>query len=81
MSRRGPCLKEPEPTMEPRNPDPGATCALPPPGPPPARGLWAWVWVAVALHLALGAAFWFVCDDAYISWRYAANLVAGEGLT
>lgn len=66
--------------MEPQDPAPGATCALPPPSRPAAPGVRAWVGLAVALHLALGAAFWFVCDDAYISWRYAANLLAGEGL-
>ena len=28
----------------------------------------------------LTARFWFVCDDAYISFRYAQNLARGEGM-
>ena len=44
--------------MEPQDPAPGATCALPPPSRPAAPGVRAWVGLAVALHLALGAAFW-----------------------
>jgi arabinofuranosyltransferase len=41
-------------------------------------------WAALAaLAAALGALagrFWFVCDDAYISFRYARHLAAGRGL-
>ena len=33
----------------------------------------------LALYLALAVTFWFVCDDAYISYRYAENWAAGEG--
>jgi arabinofuranosyltransferase len=43
---------------------------------------WSAVFVA-AVILAIGAAhiayLWFVCDDAYISYRYAANLAHGLG--
>ncbi|MFN9785996.1 MAG: hypothetical protein ACK57N_05405 [Planctomycetia bacterium] len=41
------------------------------------------LWVGfcvVALYLAHAASWWFVCDDAYISFRYARNLVEGLGL-
>ncbi|UCG34224.1 MAG: hypothetical protein JSU68_06225 [Phycisphaerales bacterium] len=34
----------------------------------------------LAAYLALALRFRFVCDDAYISFRYARNLVAGLGL-
>src|SRR3954469_18824636 len=30
--------------------------------------------------LAAAGAFWFVCDDAYISFRYARHLAGGHGL-
>ena len=61
-------------------PPTGASCASPHPRRPMAARLGAWVTVAVLAHLALASAFWFVCDDAYISWRYGANLAAGHGL-
>ena len=35
---------------------------------------------AVATYAALAWSFWFVCDDAYISFRYAKNLADGHGL-
>ena len=35
--------------------------------------------IAVA-WLAGALAFWFVCDDAYISFRYAKNWAAGHGV-
>ena len=42
---------------------------------------WKPVWVAIALILSLAHIryLWFVCDDAFISFRYAANLAAGLG--
>lgn len=44
----------------------------------------AWTWAALALLFALGMArAWqlaWICDDAFISLRYADNLVAGHGL-
>ncbi|PIV81991.1 hypothetical protein COW53_01325, partial [bacterium CG17_big_fil_post_rev_8_21_14_2_50_64_8] len=43
-------------------------------------GLWTWSLLAVVLFLAHAASFGFVVDDAFISFRYAANLVAGHGL-
>jgi hypothetical protein len=36
--------------------------------------------LALVPYLALVARFDFVCDDAYISFRYARNLTRGEGL-
>lgn len=42
----------------------------------PCRWLVA-AWVAALLG---AVAFWFVCDDAYIAFTYARNLVAGHGL-
>ena len=41
-----------------------------------------WYAAAIALvpFLALVWRFDFVCDDAYISYRYAFNLALGEGL-
>ena len=43
----------------------------------PAAPLLAGVGVAYAL---LVARFWFVCDDAWISFRYARHLAEGVGL-
>ncbi len=43
----------------------------------------AWVpaWLALAAAFALLVrASWFLCDDAFISFRYARNLVEGHGL-
>lgn len=37
-------------------------------------------WIALPFYLALVARFAFVCDDAYISFRYARHLVEGKGL-
>lgn len=34
----------------------------------------------LALYVALASHFWFVCDDAFISFRYARNLANGYGL-
>lgn len=34
----------------------------------------------VLLHLALSWHFWWLCDDAFISFRYARNLAEGSGL-
>ncbi len=34
-----------------------------------------------ALWLVLVSQFWFLCDDAYISFRYARNLAQGLGIT
>jgi arabinofuranosyltransferase len=36
---------------------------------------------ALAIWVALAARLWFVCDDAFISFRYAKNLAHGHGLT
>ena len=35
---------------------------------------------AVALFVALAWRFWFTCDDAYITFRYARNLARGYGI-
>lgn len=34
----------------------------------------------IALPVVWGLAYWFVCDDAFISFRYARNLLHGDGL-
>lgn len=34
----------------------------------------------IALPVAWGLAYWFVCDDAFISFRYVRNLLHGDGL-
>jgi len=47
----------------------------------PGRRLAAVIAAALAVHLALAARFDFVCDDAYISFRYARHLAEGSGLT
>lgn len=47
----------------------------------PRRRLLAIVAAALAVHLALAWRFDFVCDDAYISFRYARHLAEGRGLT
>lgn len=50
--------------------------------PPSNRGRLTWP-VAAALTvlcLAHAARWWFVCDDAYISFRYARHLAEGHGL-
>ncbi len=36
--------------------------------------------VVLSAHAALVLKFWWVTDDAYISFRYARNLALGEGL-
>ena len=41
---------------------------------------WAALTAAFAIHIALAARLWFVCDDAYITFRYARNLANGMGL-
>ena len=43
----------------------------------PKRWLFPLLWLPYAL---LAGRFWFVCDDAYISFRYARNLSHGLGL-
>ncbi|MCP4292411.1 MAG: hypothetical protein GY780_11335 [bacterium] len=46
-----------------------------------ARGPWLmWTAAALALMLLHGLSFRFVIDDAFISFRYAQNLVDGHGL-
>jgi arabinofuranosyltransferase len=44
---------------------------------------WTWLVLAmiVAVHARVAAAFGFVCDDAWISFRYARHLAEGRGLT
>jgi arabinofuranosyltransferase len=45
------------------------------------RGRLLLVWAGLALPYAfLVRRFWFVCDDAFISFRYARNWAAGDGL-
>lgn len=34
----------------------------------------------LAVYAVLARTLWFVCDDAYISFRYARNLIRGDGL-
>ncbi len=48
---------------------------------PPARSFLDFVlpWGAVAAFAVLAGAFWFICDDALISFRYARNWQAGLG--
>lgn len=36
--------------------------------------------VLIGAALLLAARFWFVCDDAYITFRYAKNWATGQGL-
>ena len=36
---------------------------------------------AAVVYAALASRSWWLCDDAFISFRYARNLVAGHGLT
>jgi arabinofuranosyltransferase len=58
-----------------------ATQASPTTTAAPTGRLPAWVGLGVlALYLLHAASWWFVCDDAYISFRYARNLVEGAGL-
>lgn len=45
---------------------------------PIAVGLITALWVPYAL---LAARYWFLCDDAFISFRYAKHLARGRGLT
>ncbi len=44
------------------------------------RGRWPWVALVLA-QLALVRAWTFVCDDAWITFRYGRNLVRGDGLS
>ncbi len=46
----------------------------------PGRAVWIGAAAALVLLLAHGLVFRFVIDDAFISLRYARNLVAGQGL-
>jgi hypothetical protein len=40
-----------------------------------------WIFIAALVpYIILSASFWFVTDDAFISFRYARNLSDGEGL-
>ena len=54
--------------------------------PPKSQGAAEWRRLAPALAAALAAYAWlalcfdFVCDDAYISFRYARHLASGMGL-
>ncbi|MEE8467302.1 MAG: hypothetical protein V3T22_02545, partial [Planctomycetota bacterium] len=50
--------------------------------PTPLAGRWRWAALAVALcpWLWLAWRFNFLCDDAYITFRYARNLAEGRGL-
>lgn len=41
---------------------------------------WGWQLLALGIFLPLVAHFWFLCDDAYISFRYGRNLAEGFGL-
>lgn len=67
--------------MEPaaRKPNPADSRAFPPVVP---RSVAAWVAcaAAAAVHAALAWRFRWLCDDAYISFRYARNLARGLGL-
>lgn len=56
---------------------PTPSTAPPSPAPPNTR-LWQVGGLAVFLPLVFG--FWFLCDDAYISFRYGRNLTEGFGL-
>jgi hypothetical protein len=49
---------------------------------PPRRSaaLWAALLAALALLVAHSLYYWFLTDDAYISFRYARNLAEGQGL-
>ena len=48
---------------------------------PVARRPWLWIAaLSAALFLLLAARLDFLCDDAYISFRYARNLARGDGL-
>ena len=47
---------------------------------PSRTGAAAWALLALALLLVHGLSFHFVVDDAFISFRYAQNLVDGHGL-
>ncbi|MEW5876376.1 MAG: hypothetical protein AB1752_14515 [Candidatus Zixiibacteriota bacterium] len=50
------------------------------PAPIPRQSLPLWI-IAIAALLALHIrALWFICDDAFISFRYARSLVFGHGL-
>ena len=35
----------------------------------------------ILIHLLLAQYYQFICDDAYISFRYAKNMALGHGLT
>ena len=50
------------------------------PSPPRAARLPVWTWLALAPWAILAARFWFVTDDAYITFRYARNWAEGFGL-
>ncbi len=39
-----------------------------------------WMALPILALVAWSTIYWFVCDDAYISFRYARNLLRGDGL-
>ena len=47
--------------------------------PAPRRVLAVGLALAFLVFLGFAARFWFVCDDAYISFRYSRHLVEGHG--
>ncbi len=40
-----------------------------------------WLATVVAIYVWLVGRFWFLCDDSYITFRYARNLARGQGVT
>ena len=59
------------------------TASPPSPGPdatPCTNRPWLWFSLLLIPYLALVWRLWFVCDDAFISFRYARNLAHGLGL-
>src|SRR5262245_25291048 len=59
---------------------PPARAALAAPKTPRARGHSAWALLALAALLVHALSFRFAIDDAWISFRYARNLLSGHGL-
>ena len=60
--------------------EPAGAGSLAGPRPGPRWSLKLGLALAFLLFLGLAARFWFVCDDAFISFRYARHLVEGHGL-
>lgn len=44
------------------------------------RAHWVWLGAALLCYAALVARFWFVIDDAFITFRYSRNLANGLGI-